>query len=106
MEVNSNKIQIKGFEYPENLKDGSVRYVAYKKQDDTKQQLVELKQSYGSTYSLQVNLPSKREIDTLVIVTRTSVNCYRVIISTSKQTKLENCKTYDEINDVVKSLNK
>lgn len=105
MELNSNKIQIKGFEHPENLKDGSVRYVLYKKQTDEKP-LLELKPNWSTTYSLQVNLPQKREIDTVVIITRTSVNCYRVIVSTIKGTELANCKTYDEINDVVKSLGK
>lgn len=106
MQVDSRKILIKDFDSHGIIKDGSVRYVLYKKQDNVKP-LLELKPSWDTTYNLQVNLPLKREIDTIVIVTRTSVNCYRIIISSSNETELVNCKTYDEINQVIsKSLNK
>jgi len=106
MQIDSRKIHVQCLENREVLKDGSVRYVNYKAQDDIKQ-LLELKPSWGTNYNLSVNLPRLREVDKVVIIARTSVNCYRVIISTTNGTDLVNCKTYDEVNQaIVKSLAK
>ena len=106
MQVDSRKIYVKGLENNQDLKDGSIRYVIYKAQDSSKS-LLELKPSYGTSYYLTVNMPSLREVDKVIVVTRTSVNCYRVIISTTNGTELVNCKTYDEITQTItKSLPK
>jgi len=102
MQLDSRKIQTPNGYKKEDSKDGSVRFVKYKTQA-TKNDLVQFRQSYGTNYNLQINLPPERELDTVIIVSRSSVNCYRVIISTSKHTKLINCKTYDEINQCIHS---
>lgn len=107
MQVDNRKIQIKGFERPESLEDGSVRYVLYKKEETAKELLEFKKNTWNNSYDLKVNLPSERKLEKVIIITRTSANCYRVIISTTNSTELINCKTYDEINQCIsKSLPK
>lgn len=102
MQLDSRKIKVPSEYYLDNLKDGSVRIVRYTKIIAT-QDLVQLRASYSTNYNLQINLPSQRSIDTMIIVARSSVNCYRLIISSPTNTHLENCKTYDEINNLIRS---
>jgi ABC-type tungstate transport system permease subunit len=101
MELHISKIKIPKDCHAEPLKDGGVRFVRYKEYDEPKD-TVTLQKDWGGTYRLYLDLPRQRELDTVITVTRTSVNCYRVIMSTPKETRLINCKTYDELN---KSLN-
>jgi len=106
MELDSRKIYAKGLQNKQDLKDGSVRYILYKP-NNTDKQLAELRPSWGTNYELRINLPQQREVDKVIIITRTSANCFRIIISSSLNTELISVKTYDEINEVIqKSLNK
>jgi len=102
MQLDSRKITVPSGFQKQDIKDGRVRFVLYKQQDTSKE-LLQLRHSYGTNYNVQINLPPPRELDTLIVVSRSSVNCYRVVISAPTATILVNCKTYDEINQCVRS---
>lgn len=104
MQVYVNKFgsNIGRFDRVEVAKDGSVRLIKYEPIVNDKQ-LVDFKKDWrDNLYNLTVNLPPPRELDTIVIVSKTSANCYKVIVSTQTHTEITTCKTYDEVNAIIK----
>jgi len=110
MEIIINKLNLwQGKNVTVNrIADGSVQIVQYSVKESSKA-LVELKSperwDSSNNYKLQVNLPSERTVEYILILLRSSANKYKVIYSTSLKTEIETFSNYAEINAYIKSLN-
>lgn len=87
-------------------KDESVRFVRYTNPEKPTDYVTIQKcpNYYGKSteYSLSVHLPKVRYLSTLVIVQHTSVNCWKVIVSTAEFSEVYTVKTLNEVLDIYK----
>lgn len=101
MDIDVGKVHAQGCKV-EKIVDGSVRLIkTFLPPNIAKQDLMSLsKYSYGreNEYLIRVNLPPAEKVDTVIIVSRTSVNCWRLIYSSLKLVEIMTYKTLTEVN--------
>ena len=102
MEVDRNKLRAMAIGYEaEGLKDGSVRLVKYRVQEDGKELLTVAPARYGPAgeYTVRVNLPSKRVVEAVINIIKSSANCFKVMCSKPWGTEFMTFGTYSELNE-------
>lgn len=88
--------------------DESVRFVQYTKPAQPDELLtMQRRPSYydeSTEYSMSVHLPRPRELATLVTVAHTSVNCWKVTVSTLACSDIFTMGTLREVTEVLKRV--
>ena len=105
IEINTVRLHTCGVP-AETCKDGSVRLVKYKEVQKPKDYLT-MQKGYsweGTSYSLSVHLPPPREVATVVTVSHTSTNSWRVTASSSESSDVFVFSTLMEVNAKLENL--
>lgn len=106
IEINANKLHSRNCSI-ERITDGSVRLIKYIAPGKTTSDLLTLSKSYyGSPndYTVRVSLPPQRKPDTVIIVSHTSANNWRVLSCTLNDVNVLAVNTLGEVNDILHSF--
>lgn len=108
IEINVSKLAT-GQGIVEKLKDGSIRIIKYEQEQRHKEDLVELvfDRYHGPMerrYELYVHLPRTPKPETIVTVSHTSANCWRLMIITPDSAVLRNVGSLGEANVQLREL--
>ena len=106
-------IDIRKLELPrtvdvERCEDESVRIIQYTKPELPKEYATMQRRPnyYGESteYTLSVHLPPLRKVDIVVTVAHTSVNCWKVTVSTRERSALLTMGTLRDVTEELKRL--
>lgn len=105
MYIDKRKIDVSMYEpcKVSELENGSIRIVTYSEVKEPKEML-RLSKSYGSNYSLSLELPAQRDLIICVNIIKTSANCYKAMYSDNKKSVFETFKTVAEVNRFLKDI--
>jgi hypothetical protein len=97
MQVEFSKVTARGWE-KQRIADGSLRLLRYAEARGGGD-LLAMEPGYRKNeYTLRVSVPGQRDLDKVVLVVKSSANCFRVAYSDAKRTEVSTCGTYCDLN--------
>jgi len=106
--IDTRKLELPRTVSIEHCKDESVRIIRYTKSEAPKDLLTMQKRPsyYGDSteYTVSVHLPEARKVEVLATVAHTSVNCWKMTVSTDCSSDILTYKTLNEVTAALKRL--